>query len=66
MHSVSRAILQDSSFYMWELTVFSFIATLGGLLGAAFVAFNKRLSLFRAKYVSGARRRFVEASWHTT
>lgn len=55
-------VFQDSNFYMWELTVFAIIATLGGLVGALFVACNKRLDLFRARHLSGPRRRFVEAS----
>lgn len=51
---------QDSNFYMWELFVFVAIATLGGLIGALFVTCNKRLDLFRARYLSGRRRRFFE------
>lgn len=51
---------QDSNFYMWELFVFAVIATLGGLIGALFVACNKRLDLFRARHLSGRWRRFAE------
>eukprot|EP00752_Nemacystus_decipiens_P007845 g7009.t1 len=50
----------DSSFYMWELPMFALIATLGGLLGAGFVACSKRMALFRARRLAGAKRRFVE------
>lgn len=44
--------------------MFALIATLGGCVGALFVACNKRLDLFRARYLSGPRRRFIEASDH--
>lgn len=47
---------------MWELSMFAVIATLGGLLGAGFVAWCKRMALFRARHLAGARRRFIEAS----
>eukprot|EP00903_Cladosiphon_okamuranus_P010912 g10308.t1 len=50
----------DSSFYMWELPMFAVIATLGGLLGASFVACSKRMALFRARRLAGAKRRFIE------
>ncbi|CAM9177656.1 unnamed protein product, partial [Laminaria digitata] len=53
----------ESSFYMWELPIFALIATLGGLLGAGFVGVSKRLALFRARHLAGARRRFAEASY---
>ena len=56
-------VSQESSFYMWELPVFALIATLGGLLGAGFVGVSKRLALFRAQHLAGARRRFAEASY---
>ncbi|CAM9787116.1 unnamed protein product [Ectocarpus sp. 6 AP-2014] len=46
----------DSSFYMWELPMFALIATLGGLLGAGFVACSKRMALFRARNLAGAKR----------
>lgn len=55
-------VSQESSFYMWELPIFALIATLGGLLGAGFVGVSKRLALFRARHLAGARRRFAEAS----
>lgn len=48
---------------MWELPIFALIATLGGLLGAGFVGVSKRLALFRARHLAGARRRFAEASY---
>lgn len=57
-----RLHAQDSSFYMWELPMFALIATLGGLLGAGFVACSKRMALFRARHLAGAKRRFIEAS----
>ncbi|CAM9288352.1 unnamed protein product, partial [Hapterophycus canaliculatus] len=50
----------DSSFYMWELPMFALIATLGGLLGAGFVACSKRMALMRARHLAGAKRRFIE------
>lgn len=61
---LERVVLnsQDSSFYMWELPMFALIATIGGLLGAGFVAFTKRFALFRARKLAGAKRRFIEAS----
>lgn len=43
--------------------MFALIATLGGLLGAGFVGVSKRLALFRARYLAGARRRFAEVSY---
>ncbi|CAM9437151.1 unnamed protein product [Pylaiella littoralis] len=52
----------DSSFFMWELSVFALIAALGGLIGAGFVAWSKRMALFRARNLAGAKRRFIEAS----
>lgn len=42
--------------------MFALIATLGGLLGAGFVACSKRMALFRARRLAGAKRRFIEAS----
>lgn len=42
--------------------MFAVIATLGGLLGAGFVACSKRMALFRARRLAGAKRRFIEAS----
>lgn len=42
--------------------MFALIATLGGLLGAGFVACSKRMALIRARYLAGAKRRFIEAS----
>lgn len=47
---------------MWELSVFALIAALGGLIGAGFVAWSKRMALFRARNLAGAKRRFIEAS----
>lgn len=59
-HEYPHARAQDSSFHMWELPIFAVIATLGGLLGAGFVACSKRMALFRARHLAGAKRRFVE------
>lgn len=42
--------------------MFALIATIGGLLGAGFVACTKRFALFRARKLAGAKRRFIEAS----
>lgn len=42
--------------------MFALIATLGGLLGGGFVACSKRMALMRARYLAGAKRRFIEAS----
>ncbi len=47
---------------MWELPVFAVIATIGGLLGAGFVACTKRFALFRARKLAGAKRRFIEVN----
>lgn len=40
--------------------MFAVIATLGGLIGAGFVACSKRMALFRARRLAGAKRRFIE------
>lgn len=61
-HQYFPARAQDSSFYMWELPMFALVATLGGLLGAGFVACRKRMDLFRARHLAGAKRRFIEVS----
>lgn len=50
---------------MWELPMFAVIATLGGLIGSGFVAWSKRLALFRARNLAGPKRRFIEARIET-
>lgn len=49
-----------SNFSVWELTLFVVVASVVGLTGAAFVAVNKRITLFRKKHISSRNAKTVE------
>jgi H+/Cl- antiporter ClcA len=52
---------EASNFSIWELSLFTIIGCLGGLIGAIFNAANEHLTLWRMKRINPSKtRRFVE------